>query len=64
MKQLLAVFLSLSLCGCAKTVVATISCTVGNHISVSKRDVLTEDTAKDIDANNQSRAAAGCTKNG
>lgn len=50
--------------GCAKDIVMTANCAVGNHVYVSKRDVLTEGTAQDIEANNKSREAAGCTKAG
>lgn len=48
------------LSGCAKTIVATASCEIGNHVSVSKNDTLTEQTAQEIDANNKSREAGGC----
>jgi len=49
------------LTGCAKnSVVTAISCQVGNDVSVSKNDKLTEKTASDIEANNESRRAAGC----
>lgn len=48
--------------GCAKSIagIATTNCNVGNHVFVSKNDKLTEETAKEIDANNASREAAGC----
>ena len=48
------------LAGCSQSIVATVSCEVGNHVSVSKNDRLTEQTASDIDANNRSRVAGGC----
>lgn len=48
------------LSGCAKTIAAIASCEIGNPVSVSKNDKLTEKTASDIEANNESRRAAGC----
>ena len=48
------------LTGCSQSIVATVSCEVGNHVTVSKHDKLTERTASDIDANNRSRIAGGC----
>lgn len=48
------------LTGCSQSIVATVSCEVGNHVTVSKHDTLTERTASDIDANNRSRIAGGC----
>ncbi len=49
------------LSGCASGIAAIVSnCNVGNAVSVSKKDVLTEQTAQEIDANNASREAAGC----
>lgn len=52
------------LSGCVPSIVATVSCTVGNEVSVSKKDVLTEKTASDIEANNESRRVAGCEAKG
>lgn len=50
------------LTGCAKNgaVIALTNCNVGNHVLVSKDDKITEETAKEINANNASREAAGC----
>lgn len=50
------------LTGCAKNgaVIALTNCNVGNHVLVSKNDKITEETAKEINANNASREAAGC----
>lgn len=49
------------LTGCATPFVVTATnCDVGNLITISKKDVLTERTASDIEANNKSRLAAGC----
>lgn len=51
------------LTGCVKTgaVTAVTNCAVGNHVTVSKRDVLTEQTAQEIEGNNRSREAGGCS---
>jgi hypothetical protein len=51
--------------GCAKTeVVATVDrnalCADWKHQTISKRDVLTEETARQIEANNKSRPAWSC----
>jgi len=48
------------LAGCSKSIVAIANCNVGNIVTVSRQDVLTERTASDIEANNKSRRAAGC----
>lgn len=40
--------------------IVMVSCEVGNAVSVSKSDRLTEQTASEIEANNRSREAAGC----
>ena len=49
------------LSGCASGTAAIVNnCNIGNTVSVSKHDTLTEQTAQEIDANNKSREAAGC----
>jgi len=53
------------LTACEKTApVATVDrealCRDWRHQTISKRDVLTEDTAKQIESNNKSRPAWGC----
>lgn len=56
------------LTGCATPFVVTATnCEVGNRVTVSKHDTLTERTASEIEGNNRSREAAGCknaNKNG
>ena len=51
-----------ALTGCAnlKPIVAIANCDVGNHVTISKRDVLTDQTAQEIETNNRSREAGGC----
>lgn len=49
------------LTGCATPFVVTATnCEVGNRVTVSKHDTLTERTASEIEGNNRSRDAAGC----
>jgi len=52
--------LPVALNGCAKTIVGIASCDIGNRVTVSKSDILTERTASEIEGNNRSRDAAGC----
>jgi hypothetical protein len=61
--MLLALPALLSACANGAVTVAT-NCNVGNHVSISKKDVLTEPTAQDIEANNRSREAGGCARPG
>jgi hypothetical protein len=44
--------------------VTATNCAVGNHVSVSKSDKLTEQTASEIEGNNRSREAGGCPSGG
>lgn len=48
------------LTGCVKDIVGIASCEVGNHVTISRNDRLTEQTASQIEKNNLSREAAGC----
>lgn len=50
------------LTGCVKDIVGIASCEVGNHVTISKADRLTEPTAAEIEKNNKSREAAGCVQ--
>lgn len=65
---IMAVSVAATLCGCATQgiVFATSEnlCQDWRAISVSKNDKLTEQTASEIEANNKSRPAWGCNKNG
>ena len=58
-----ALALPVLLSGCSKSfaVIATDElCRSWRHQSVSKKDVLTQDTAKGIEGNNDARPAWGC----
>lgn len=47
--------------GCATpNILLATNCEVGNRVTVSKHDTLTERTASEIEGNNRSRDAAGC----
>jgi hypothetical protein len=61
--QLAPLLASLALLtGCVNgAAIVTANCSVGNHVTVSKRDVLTEQTAQEIEGNNRSREAGGCS---
>lgn len=63
-RRALLLVLPVLLAGCSKSIVAIANCNVGNMVSVSRKDVLTEQTAREIDENNKSRIAAGCKSNG
>jgi hypothetical protein len=58
----LALALLVPLSGCAKQIVVTADalCKSWKHQTVSKRDVLTQDTAAGIEGNNKARPEWGC----
>lgn len=65
MRIALAFFAMSCLQGCSTpNILMATNCNVGNMVSVSSKDVLTEQTAREIDENNKSRIAAGCKSNG
>lgn len=59
-KLVLLLVLPVALSGCAQTIVGIASCDIGNRVTVSKNDILSERTASEIEGNNRSRDAAGC----
>jgi PBP1b-binding outer membrane lipoprotein LpoB len=63
--KLCAVLLSslVLLTGCGRTAAGIVSnelCNDWRHATISKKDVLTEETASQIEASNKSRPAWGC----
>lgn len=61
MRIALAFFVLALLQGCATpNILTATNCEVGNRVTVSKNDKLTERTASEIEGNNRSRDAAGC----
>lgn len=61
---LLAPLALLTGCASLKSIVVTANCAVGNHVTISRNDKLTEQTASEIEGNNRSREAGGCKREG